>query len=84
MTVGRSEQANTLEVESDLKVRSTVGCVPSVTFLRSLSAPESGRKEGRKNKSPAVSPDQRGGRDNNNCLGHSHANIRTLCAQPLI
>lgn len=40
MTVGRSEQANTLEVESDLKVRSTVGCVPSVTFLRSLSTPE--------------------------------------------
>lgn len=50
MTVGRSEQANTLEVESDLKVRSTVGCVPSVTFLRSLSAPENGRKEGRKEK----------------------------------
>lgn len=47
MTVGRSEQANTLEVESDLKVRSTVGCVPSVTFFRSLSAPEGKRKKNR-------------------------------------
>lgn len=42
MTVGRSEQANTLEVERDLKVRSTVGWVPRVTFLRSLRAPSGG------------------------------------------
>ncbi len=40
MTVGRSEQAKTLEVDRDRKVLSTVGCVPRVTFLRSLRAPE--------------------------------------------
>lgn len=40
MTVGRSEQAKTLEVDRDRKVLSTVGCVPSVTFLRSLRVPE--------------------------------------------
>lgn len=39
MTVGRSEQAKTLEVDRDLKVLSTVGWVPRVTFLRSLRAP---------------------------------------------
>lgn len=39
MTVGRSEQAKTLVVESDRKVLSTVGWVPRVTFLRSLSRP---------------------------------------------
>lgn len=44
MTVGRSEQANTLDVERDLKVLSTVGWVPRVTFLRSLSTPEKGKE----------------------------------------
>ena len=43
MTVGRSEQANTLEVDSERKVRSTVGWVPRVTFLRSRSRPLNGR-----------------------------------------
>lgn len=43
MTVGRSEQANTLEVERDLKVLSTVGWVPRVTFLHSLRAPVANR-----------------------------------------
>lgn len=44
MTVGRSEQANTFEVERDLKVLSTVGWVPRVTFLHSLRAPVSRKK----------------------------------------
>lgn len=44
MTVGRSEQANTLEVDRDLKVLSTVGWVPRVTFLRSLRAPGGGKE----------------------------------------
>ena len=39
-TVGLSEQANTLVVPGDLNVRSTVGCVPKVTFLRSDKTPE--------------------------------------------
>lgn len=39
MTVGRSEQAKTFDVDRDLKVLSTVGWVPRVTFLRSLRAP---------------------------------------------
>lgn len=46
MTVGLSEQANTLEVDRDLKVLSTVGWVPSVTFLRSLRAPAGGKSDG--------------------------------------
>lgn len=45
MTVGRSEQANTFEVERDLKVLSTVGWVPRVTFLRSLRAPKQKRSK---------------------------------------
>lgn len=47
MTVGRSEQANTLEVESERNVRRTVGCVPKVTFLRSLRVPA--EKQGTQN-----------------------------------
>lgn len=39
MTVGRSEQANTLVVERERNVLNTVGWVPKVTFLRSLSKP---------------------------------------------
>lgn len=42
MTVGRSEQAKTLDVDRDLKVLRTVGWVPRVTFLRSLRAPGEG------------------------------------------
>ena len=34
--MGLSEHANTLVVDSDLKVRNTVGCVPSVTFFLSV------------------------------------------------
>lgn len=74
MTVGRSEQANTLEVESDLKVRSTVGCVPSVTFFRSLNAPGGGGKE---KQGPAVTPDWRG-ESGKNCLDNLHANMHTV------
>lgn len=51
MTVGRSEQANTFEVERDLKVLSTVGWVPRVTFLHSLRAPVASKKCQRKFKS---------------------------------
>lgn len=39
MTVGRSEQAKTLVVESERNVLRTVGWVPRVTFFRSLSKP---------------------------------------------
>lgn len=43
--MGRSEQAKTLEVDRDLKVLSTVGCVPRVTFLRSLRAPRKRKRD---------------------------------------
>ncbi len=38
--MGLSEQANTLVVDRDRNVLRTVGCVPNVTFLRSLNIPE--------------------------------------------
>lgn len=37
--MGRSEQANTLVVDSERNVRNTVGWVPSVTFFRSVRLP---------------------------------------------
>ena len=41
MTVGRSEQANTLVVDMERKGRNTVGCVPRVTFFLLLRYPGS-------------------------------------------
>ena len=37
--MGRSEQANTFVVDSDLNVLSIVGCVPRVTFFLSDKDP---------------------------------------------
>lgn len=46
-TVGRSEQAKTLVVDRERNVCSTVGWVPSVTFLRSVKIPRKQKQSNR-------------------------------------